>query len=90
MLNYPALEALDAIIRLGSFEKAAEALDISASAISQQIAKLEKHAATRLIVRGAPCRATDEGKLLIQHLEKVRFMERELAKYAPAIASYLP
>lgn len=89
MLNYPALEGLDAVIRTGSFEKAAEALDITASAVSQRIAKLERLVSARLIERTTPCRATEEGALLIQHLEKVRFMERELAKHAPEIAALL-
>ncbi|ACI58280.1 transcriptional regulator, LysR family (plasmid) [Rhizobium leguminosarum bv. trifolii WSM2304] len=86
MLNYLALEALDAIIRAGSFENAAEALHISPSAVSQRIAKLERHVSARLVIRGTPCRATDEGALLIQHLEKVRLMESELAEHAPEIA----
>ncbi|UWU25911.1 LysR family transcriptional regulator (plasmid) [Rhizobium sp. CB3060] len=89
MLNYLALEALDAVIRTGSFEKAAIALSITASAVSQRIAKLERHVSARLIVRGTPCKATDEGAILIKHLEKVRLMERELATYAPEIASLL-
>lgn len=89
MLNYLALEVLEAIIRTGSFEKAAQVLDITASAVSQRIAKLERQVGARLIVRATPCRATDEGALLIQHLENVRFMERQLAKNAPEIASLL-
>lgn len=86
MLNYLALEALEAVIRLGSFEKAAEALNVTASDVSQRVIKLEKHVSSLLIVRGTPCRPTDEGALLIQHLEKVRFMERELVKHAPELS----
>ncbi|WP_245571393.1 LysR family transcriptional regulator [Neorhizobium alkalisoli] len=85
VLNYPAIEALDAVIRAGSFEKAAETLHISASAISQRITKLEHHVSAQLIIRGKPCMVTPEGQVLLQHLERVRLLEGELAKWVPEI-----
>ncbi|TGR65709.1 LysR family transcriptional regulator [bacterium M00.F.Ca.ET.194.01.1.1] len=89
MLDYLAIEALDTVIRTGTFQKAAEALHISASAVSQRIAKLELKLSARLIIRGTPCRATDEAMMLMGHLEKVRQLECELVQSVPEIDTLL-
>ena len=41
MLDYDALSALAAVVREGSFERAAQALHVTPSAISQRIRQLE-------------------------------------------------
>ncbi|MEL7214515.1 MAG: LysR family transcriptional regulator ArgP [Pseudomonadota bacterium] len=79
MLDYSALEALGAIIRTGSFDRAAASLGVTASAISQRIRGLEERHGARLVLRGTPCTATAEGARLIRHLEEVRMLEQALA-----------
>ncbi len=78
MFDYPSLSALAAVVREGSFERAARALHVTPSAVSQRIRLLEERAGCALVVRGQPCRPTATGQQLIQHLERVRLLEHEL------------
>jgi DNA-binding transcriptional LysR family regulator len=56
----------------GSFAAAAAALSFTQSAVSQQIAALEREAGTRLVERGVrPVRLTDAGRALLAHAEAV-------------------
>jgi LysR family transcriptional regulator (chromosome initiation inhibitor) len=79
MLDYPALAAVAAVIREGSFERAADALGITPSAVSQRVRGLEERLGTVLVVRGQPCRPTDLGRALFAHVERVRLLEADLA-----------
>ncbi|MTH33086.1 ArgP/LysG family DNA-binding transcriptional regulator [Paracoccus limosus] len=79
MLDYPALAALSEILRLGSFEAAASSLGVTPSAISQRIKTLEERMGEVLIHRGPPARGTDKALRLVQHLDQVRLLERQLA-----------
>lgn len=72
------LRALVAIIRSGSFEKAAHMLGITQSAVSQRIRQLEDRVGAVLIVRGQPCRTTPAGERLFRHAEEVALLERQL------------
>ena len=83
MLDYSALAAVGAVIREGSFERAAHALGITASAVSQRVRGLEERLGSVLIVRGQPCVPTDMGRALCAHLDRVRLLEDDLA---PALA----
>ncbi|MBB3934674.1 LysR family transcriptional regulator ArgP [Aureimonas phyllosphaerae] len=83
MLDYPALSAVAAVIREGSFERAAQALAITPSAVSQRVRGLEERLGAILVVRGQPCRPTDLGRTLCAHLERVRLMEMEVALGLP-------
>jgi LysR family transcriptional regulator (chromosome initiation inhibitor) len=57
MLDYAALSALAAVVREGSFERAAQALlHVTPSAVSQRIRLLEERVGCALVVRGQPCR----------------------------------
>jgi LysR family transcriptional regulator, chromosome initiation inhibitor len=78
MLDYPALVALAAIHRTGSLDRAAVALGVTPSAVSQRLRGLEDRHGAVLIVRGTPARATDEGLRLIRHLQAVELLERDL------------
>jgi len=78
MFDYPSLITLSTIVREGSFERAATALNISASAISQRIKLLEERVGEVLIVRGQPCLATKAGRQLCRHVEQVEMLEQEL------------
>jgi LysR family transcriptional regulator (chromosome initiation inhibitor) len=86
MLDYAALSALAAVIREGSFERAAQALHVTPSAVSQRIRLLEERVGSALVVRGQPCRPTDTGRRLCQHVDRVRVLEQELQGTLPALA----
>jgi LysR family transcriptional regulator (chromosome initiation inhibitor) len=86
MLDYSALSALAAVVREGSFERAALALHVTPSAVSQRIRLLEERVGCALVVRAQPCRATDTGRRLCQHVDRVRLLEQELQAALPALA----
>lgn len=86
MLDYSALSALAAVIREGSFERAALALHVTPSAVSQRIRLLEERVGCALVVRDQPCRATETGRRLCQHVDRVRLLEQELQETLPALA----
>lgn len=84
MLDYPALAAVAAVVREGSFERAAAALAITPSAVSQRVRGLEERLGAILIIRSQPCEATELGRSLCAHLDRVRLLEHDLA---PALGS---
>jgi len=86
MLDYTLLEALAAVVREGSFERAALALHLTPSAVSQRVKLLEQRIGQVLVVRGAPCSATDTGLQLLRHTEQVALLESELQGALPALA----
>jgi DNA-binding transcriptional LysR family regulator len=74
---------LSEIAGRGSFRAAATALDYSPSAVSQQIALLEREAGVRLVRRGPRgAQLTDAGLLLVRHADVAL---RELAKARSAL-----
>lgn len=90
MLDYAALSALAAVVREGSFERAAQALFVTPSAVSQRIRALEERVGCALVVRGQPCRPTDAGRRLCQHVDRVRLLEQELQDALPTLAPQGP
>ncbi|MDB5956171.1 LysR family transcriptional regulator ArgP [Ramlibacter sp.] len=82
-----ALEALVAIVEEGGFERAAQRLSITQSAVSQRLRALEAQAGTVLVVRSRPLRPTSAGHLLLKHAKQVRLLradlERDLRELAP-------
>jgi len=85
MLDYAHLAALAAVIRTGSFERAAQQLNVTPSAISQRIKLLEERLGTVLVVRGQPCTATEVGQRLCQHVEQVALLESSLQESLPGL-----
>lgn len=85
MLDYPSLAAVAAVVREGSFERAARALNVTASAVSQRVKLLEERLGSVLIVRGQPCTATDSGRLLCRHVERVGMLEQDLQVTLPTL-----
>jgi LysR family transcriptional regulator (chromosome initiation inhibitor) len=79
-LDYRALAALDAIVDRGGFDKAAAALAITQSAVSQRLRQLETQAGELLVVRSQPPRATPAGQRLIAHYRQVKLLESALAE----------
>lgn len=84
MLDYPALAAVSAVIREGSFERAASSLGITPSAVSQRVRGLEERLGTILVIRGQPCTPTDPGRRLCGHFDRVRLLEADMK---PMLAS---
>jgi len=80
-VDYRGLAALDAVIDYGSFDKAAAALSITQSAVSQRIRMLENSAGELLIVRSQPPSPTEAGQRLIAHYRQVRLLEAALDKH---------
>ena len=87
MLDYASLFALAAVVREGSFERAALALHVTPSAVSQRIRSLEERVGCALVVRAQPCYATETGRRLCQHVDRVRLLEHELNSEVPAIGN---
>jgi len=77
-LDYRWIEALDAVINQRSFEKAAEELYISQSAVSQRIKQLEKWLAQPVLIREQPPKATESGKKLLALYRRVCLLEQDL------------
>ena len=76
--DYEALAVLSAIVRTGSFESAAKALNVTQSAVSQRIKQLEDKVGSVLVVRGRPCTASADGQLLCQHFDHVTLLRHEV------------
>ena len=85
-----ALECLAAIVEEGGFERAAQRLSITQSAVSQRLRALEAQVGTVLVVRSRPLRPTSAGYLLLKHAKQVRLLradlERDLRELAPGVA----
>ncbi|MFI7639225.1 LysR family transcriptional regulator [Nonomuraea sp. NPDC049400] len=72
MLDLNRLKALHAVHVYGSVGAAADALMVTPSAVSQQIAKLERETGARLMERnGRGVRLTDAAGLLAEHAERI-------------------
>jgi len=85
MLDYALLSALAAVVRTGSFERAADKLNVTPSAVSQRIKLLEERIGAVLVVRGQPCTATEAGQRLCQHVELVSLLEGSLRQTMPGL-----
>lgn len=83
MLDYSSLFALAAVVKEGSFERAARALHVTPSAVSQRIRLLEERLGCALVIRGQPCEATETGRRLCQHIDRVSLLEHELQADMP-------
>ncbi|SEG29517.1 DNA-binding transcriptional regulator, LysR family [Thermomonospora echinospora] len=72
MLDLDRLRALHAVATHGSVSAAAEALHVTTSAVSQQLAKLERETGQKLLERnGRGVRLTDAAHLLVTHAEGI-------------------
>lgn len=87
MLDVKRLKILREVAQQGSFSAAAESLSFTQSAISQQVAALEREAGTKLLERGPRgVRLTGGGRALVSHAEailaRIDDAEEELAAIA--------
>ena len=83
MLSFDRLRSLHAVAKHGSVVAAADALHVTNSAISQQIAKLENELGEPLLERsGRGVKLTDSASLLVSHTEQLLVvMERAEAEF---------
>jgi molybdate transport repressor ModE-like protein len=80
VLNLERLRVLQAVARHGSITAAAAELHVTTSAVSQQLAKLERESGTALVERsGRGIRLTDAANLLAGHADAILSMA-ELAQ----------
>ncbi len=85
MLDYSSLAAVSAVLREGSFERAARVLNVTPSAISQRIKQLEERLGCVLVVRDHPCYPTAMGQLLNRHVDQVSLLEEDLQRALPKL-----
>lgn len=72
MLDVRRMKVLREVAAQGSFSAAAEALNFTQSAVSQQVAALERETGAKLVERGARgIRLTDAGAALVRHTDAV-------------------
>lgn len=74
------------MVREGSFERAARALHVTPSAVSQRVRALEERLGCALVLREQPCRATEAGARLCRHAQRVQLLEQELQEALPGLA----
>ena len=86
-MDYSLVAAVAAVVREGSFERAAQALHVTPSAVSQRVKLLEQRLGQVLVVRGQPCSATPAGSALCRHAEQVAMLEAELRRHVPGLAA---
>lgn len=80
MFDLARLRVLDAVAGHGSLAAAAQALHLTPSAVSQQMAKLEREAGCVLAERqGRRLRLTDEGRALAGHAHRILAAVEEAA-----------
>ncbi len=73
------LEALAAIVDLGTFDAAARRLHVTPSAVSQRIRALERAAGQVLLRRTTPCRPTPAGEALVRLARQTALLRAEAA-----------
>jgi molybdate transport repressor ModE-like protein len=72
MLDVKRMRILKEVADRGSFSAAAEALSYTQSAVSQQIAALERETGTQLVTRGSRgIRLTEAGEALVRHADAI-------------------
>src|SRR3954462_12990392 len=87
MIDVKRLRVLREVAQQGSFSAAGDSLGYTQSAVSQQIAALERETATTLVERNARgVRLTDAGRTLVEHadglLARLAAAEEELEAIA--------
>ena len=71
------LATLAAVVDHGTFERAAEALHVTPSAVSQRIKSLEQRAGRVLVLRTKPIEPTEAGRILLRLARQVALLESE-------------
>lgn len=77
MMDYKLIAAMAAVVQEGGFDKAAKALALTQSAVSQRIRLLEEQTGQILLIRSTPPAVTDAGARLMRHWLQVRRLEAD-------------
>jgi len=80
LLDPGALECLAALAEAGSFERAAQLLNITQSAVSQRLRALESQVGQLLVVRARPLRMTEPGKVLLRYARQLQALRADAAR----------
>jgi LysR family transcriptional regulator (chromosome initiation inhibitor) len=79
-LDTAGLDCLAALAEAGSFERAAQLLSITQSAVSQRLRALETHVGHLLVVRARPLRLTEPGKVLLRYARQMQALRADAAR----------
>ncbi|WP_026354958.1 HTH-type transcriptional regulator ArgP [Massilia niastensis] len=71
-------DAFQAVVELGSFDRAAARLSVTPSAVSQRVRALETALGAALVLRTRPCRPTQMGQRLLQYLRRALLLKTDL------------
>ncbi|TXR31985.1 LysR family transcriptional regulator ArgP [Ectopseudomonas mendocina] len=85
MFDYKLLAALAVVVEQAGFERAAQVLGLSQSAVSQRIKLLEARVGQPVLVRTTPPAPTEIGRRLLNHVQQVRLLERDLQGQVPGL-----
>lgn len=77
-IDYKLLYAFSEVIKQQSFEKAADVLCLTQSAVSQRIKQLEQMVAQPVLIRSNPIVLTEMGKKLLGHYNQVQQLETDI------------
>ena len=80
MLDYKLIDALATVVREGGFDRAADRLCLTQSAVSQRIKLLERQSGQILLSRTKPPRPTGAGQRMIKHYLQVKRLEDDLSR----------
>lgn len=78
MFDYKLIQACAMVIQEGGFEKAAAALHITQSAVSQRVKQLEESVGQILLLRTTPPSPTQTGKKVLKLYHQVKHLEADL------------
>ncbi|MBW8829228.1 MAG: LysR family transcriptional regulator ArgP [Burkholderiales bacterium] len=79
-LDAAGLDCLASLADDGSFERAAQRLSITQSAVSQRLKSLEAQVGRLLVVRSRPLRLTEAGKVLLRFARQMHAMRADVAR----------
>ena len=85
MFDYKLLAALATVVEQAGFERAAQRLGLSQSAVSQRIKLLEMRLGQPVLVRSTPPQPTALGQRLLNHVQQVRLLEGDLQQLVPTL-----
>jgi LysR family transcriptional regulator (chromosome initiation inhibitor) len=86
-LDAAGLDCLSALADERSFERAAQRLSITQSAVSQRLRSLEAQVGQLLVVRSRPLRLTEPGKVLLRFARQLQALRADVARELEVSAS---
>jgi LysR family transcriptional regulator (chromosome initiation inhibitor) len=81
MMRFPRdlLETLAVVVEAGTFDAAAQRLNVTPSAVSQRVKLLEQQLGRVLVVRSKPVRPTESGEALVRLARQLSLLENDAA-----------